>query len=482
MRNALRKALRAHPDIDGVLHDIPGVTVGTATMAQLQTMARVLGIDVDGVIRAGALVTKERDMDMPDENETTDQNETAPITETSGTSLDTVIETEMRALRTLISDHGFSALDARLRDLIRDAHKPAEIVEIPVPAATSGGVMPITVSRCTGQEKTWRELFGVPGALGKRTTKLWDGTHPDTPKVNTKYVFPPATGLTLTQIARGRNVYLYGPAGTGKTEFARQLAAKTGRPCAIISCDNTTDGPTLVGMTVPSSDGGVAWQDGQLTMAIQTPGCVVCLDEPSVARPGALFVLQNVLANRELYIAETGRRVRVADGVIFLATDNTNGTGGGGRKGYTDTNRLNAAFLDRFGVRVKFDYMSEDQERDIIVAYTKCPPALAELLIKCASVTRAAANDQTLTHGIGLRRLLSWAEALIDGNDAEEAFCTAVLNCAPEQDVETLRQQCILAYDKSEVAKALNPSTTASDDPTHTNPTVAGRAAAREFS
>jgi cobaltochelatase CobS len=263
----------------------------------------------------------------------------------------------------------------------------------------------------------------VKGALGKRETALWDGSHPNTPRINPEYVWPqPQTATILSQISRGRNVLLFGPAGTGKTELAQQIAARTGRPFALISCDNGTDAATLVGMTVPDAAGGVSWQDGQLTRAIRTPGCVICLDEPSVARPGALFVLQNVLANRVLYVSETGARIPVASGVIFLATDNTNGTGGGARKGYTDTNRLNAAFLDRFGVRVKIDYLPKASEIAVLVAYTGCTPELADLLVTGAAVTRAAADDQTLSHGIGLRRLLSWAELLTDGIDPETAF------------------------------------------------------------
>jgi cobaltochelatase CobS len=233
-------------------------------------------------------------------------------------------------------------------------------------------------------------------------------------------------------------------------------------------------------MTVPSADGAVTWQDGQLTRAIQTPGCVVLIDEPSLARPGALFVMQNVLANRVLYVGETGRRVKVAEGVIFIAGDNTNGTGGGARRGFTDTNKLNLAFLDRFGVRVKFDYMPADQERDIIVSYTGCTPELATLLIAAAATTRAAAEGQQLTAGIGLRRLLSWAELLTDGVEAEDAFVSAVLNCAEEQDREALRQQCLLAYDKAQVTAALNGAPVAAD-PSATNPTPAGRDAAAQF-
>jgi cobaltochelatase CobS len=277
----------------------------------------------------------------------------------------------------------------------------------------------------------------------------------------------------------------FGPAGTGKTEFAQQLAAKTGRPFALISCDNGTDAATLVGMTVPDVGGGVTWQDGQLTRAIKTAGCVVCIDEPSLARPGALFVMQNVLANRMLFIAETGARVCVAPGVVFIATDNTNGTGGGSRRGYTDTNRLNAAFLDRFGVIVKFDYLDPKKEAALVSSYTGCTLELANLLVGAATLTRVAAEGQTLSRGIGLRRLLSWAELLSDGIDAETAFSAAVLDGTPEADAETLREQCLLSYDRTTVAACLNPSgddlAHDSQDPAIVNPTPAGRSAASDF-
>jgi hypothetical protein len=106
---------------------------------------------------------------------------------------------------------------------------------------------------------------------------------------------------------------------------------------------------------------------------------------------------------------------------------------------------------------------------------------LAELLVFAAAVTRAAADNQQLSHGIGLRRLLSWAELLLDGIDPEVAFQAAVLNCAAEQDVETLREQCLLAYDRTAVAAALNPSAPAAPDPATANPTPAGRSAATDF-
>lgn len=509
-RNALRAAVRAHP---GSAAALAGKLVSALTLPDLIALATRLGLDAGAIMHAahpGAGAPRpvtpgdtedpgeDQDPDLEDPDQERDREREREDQDPDQGH----IETEIKAIRGLIVSGGFGALDARLRDLIVQANKPAVVVEkrveIPVPVQVpapvgSGGaakgsapaIVQVPQAKPTGQDAAWRKLFNVRGALGDRVTKLWDGAHPDTPRINNRYLWPqPHTAIALTQIARGRNVMLWGPAGTGKTEWSQQLAARTGRPFALISCDSTTDGPTLVGMTVPASDGSVTWQDGQLTRAIQTPGCVICIDEPSVARPGALFVFQNVLQNRVLFVGETGRRIKVADGVIFVACDNTNGTGGGARRGYTDTNRLNAAFLDRFGVRVRFDYMDADQERDIIVSYTGCTPELATLLVSAATTTRAAADNQQLTAGIGLRRLLSWAEALTDGVDPEESFKAAVLNCAAEQDVETLRQQCLLAYDKGQVNAALNPVPAVvvpDTDPTITNATQAGRDAAAQF-
>jgi cobaltochelatase CobS len=492
-RSALRRALREHPGSQALLS---GRLVSSLALEELRSMLIALGQDPDAITKAALWPAGSALMASPcglcgksisECNCGTAANamlaaEQEPEPMPLAPEPD-AIETEVQSIRGLIVSGGFSALDDRLRELVTEARKPPVEIRVEVPTTGTTAGQPVTIAKPLGKQATWKALFGVPGALGKRETALWDGAHPDTPRANDRYLWPhPATETALVQFARGRNVMLYGPAGTGKTEFAQQLAARTGRPFALISCDAGTDAATLVGMTVPAPDGGVTWQDGQLTRAIRTPGCVVCLDEPSVARAGALFVLQNVLANRQMFIAETGQRVCVANGVLFVATDNTNGTGGGARRGYTDTNRLNAAFLDRFGVRIKLDYMRADAEADVIVGYTGCTRELAQLLVSAATVTRAAADNATLSHGIGLRRLLSWAELLTDGIDAEEAFASAILNCAAEQDVEALREQCLLAYSKQTVAAALNPSAPAAADPATVNPTPAGRAAAVDFS
>jgi hypothetical protein len=55
------------------------------------------------------------------------------------------------------------------------------------------------------------------------------------------------------------------------------------------------------------------------------------------------------------------------------------------------------------------------------------------------------------------------------------------LNASPDQDRETLRQQCSLAVDAMTVAAALGTGTKNTSDPVITNPTEAGRRAASDF-
>lgn len=436
-RNALRAFIRER--------GIAAKSLLNGRLINSLTMAELIGIATE--LNGGKPLFEETT------GTTTEPNESPR--ETTQTE-DKGADEQLATIKDLIVNGGFVAADATLRKLISDANKPAEIIEVAAGGAATEGKPRVTHAKPTTVDKTWSQLFNVRGDMAKRTCRLWDGAHAETPAIDDNYVWPqPITGLVLSQLSRNENVFLWGPPGTGKTAWAMQLAAKLGRPFALISCDDQTDAPTLVGMTVPAKDGGTVWQDGVLTRAIQTPGCIVCIDEPSVARAGALMVMQNILAYRALYIAETGRRVTCAKGVQFIACDNTNGTGGGARHGFTGTGRLNDAFLDRFGAFCHFEYLSPAKEAAVIIQRTGCTKELADLLIGAATTTRQAAEGGALVSGISLRRLFAWAAMLTDGVDPRSAFDAAVLHRAPEQDREALRQQCLLTYDKAAVAKAL---------------------------
>jgi cobaltochelatase CobS len=195
--------------------------------------------------------------------------------------------------------------------------------------------------------------------------------------------------------------------------------------------------------------------DGLLAGALRIPGCVILIDEPTIARAGAIMVLQSVLQSRYLFVKETGERIVAAPGVMFIAADNTNGTGGGAANGYEDTRRMNAAFLSRFAVKLRLDFMPADTEASVLVDRTGCTPELAKLLVATATVTRSAAADGKLNGAIGLRAITAWAEQLTDGIEPRIAFENCILNGAPDEDREPLEQLCLLAFDPANIAPAL---------------------------
>lgn len=486
-RQLLRDAIRRHPNVGPTMATLyPGKKVNDLIRPELIHVAQDLKVDIATILATAAaqdrgtappafrpvptpvgqdvgrdvgrdVGTQDEDHDMLDphaEQEATaeekDEDEASENASDTERALVEETETIRRTIAAGMVAGDFATVTDTIKALVREAHKPAEVIVIRE-GATHGAAAPVAlpVPKPIGV-KSRQALFGFRGKAGADMLNVF-APHPTTPAVDTAYEWPQdATEAVLSAMKRKRNIWLFGPAGTGKSTFAEQMAARTGRPFYLIACDDTTEAPELVGMTTPH-DGSTRWQDGVLTAAIRVPNAVVLIDEPSVARPGALMVLQSVLASRLLSIKETGEMVHVADGVHFICADNTNGTGGGNAAGYEGTRRLNRATLDRFSAFVGIDYMAPDVEARVLTARSGCTPELAKLLVECAGLTRAA----KVTHALGLRRLIAWAELLTDGIAPRRAFEYAILNSATKDDREPLEQCCALGLKASDVAAAL---------------------------
>jgi cobaltochelatase CobS len=428
----------------GVTMNQPLPNVSAISKDGLLSIAAILGITIpDAQVSAAQAF----DDDLDDEQGSLPVLDTAPQAKTSQPAPRPVLDVEATIQDVLapLGKGDFASFQTKVRDLATKAATPIEVVRtetvieektvyVNVPAPPPGcGPSHIPTRTAT---KPAKDVFpGLTGPIATLPTTIWDA--PDAPHVDDSYIWPASTGAILSQLRRGRNVMLVGPAGTGKTSFAYQLAARTKRPLVVVNCHEQTDAPTLTGMTVPRNGG--EWQDGQLTAAIRRPGTVILVDEPSIARPGALFVLQSVLQDRVLYIEETGERVPVADGVVFLLADNTGGVGDQ-TGAYEGTRRLNRASLDRMGITVPFDYMPEADEVKALAARAKCKPALATLAVRYAAKTRMDTAQGRLTHALGLRRLIAWCELVTDGIDPAEAYTLAIDTTAPHDDREVLRQ------------------------------------------
>jgi cobaltochelatase CobS len=366
--------------------------------------------------------------DAPETADATPETDTAPAI-----SADT--QRDLDALDRLWAAMDIAGYRKLLAEIATRANEPkTTIVQAPAAPGSAPAAKRIGV-------KLAGDIFPNCASLpiGSLELPMYDA--PDAPAIDRHFAFPPHVGAILSRtVKRQRGVFLYGPPGTGKSTLAKQIAARLGRPFVRVSCNGNTDAATLVGMTVPSADGGTVFQPGILTHAISRPGVVLLIDEITTARDGVAYVLQSLLDDdKAIFVDECGGLVyRLApDAMIFLA-DNTDGNGDVTGE-FAGTRQLSSAIKNRVTF-FRADYMPADLEARTLVARTRCPRALADMLVNFAAVSRIKANEGELPAAIGFRELTAWAELLSDGEAPQSAAEIAFLNSAKPDAREILQQ------------------------------------------
>jgi len=477
-RTILKSRVRSHPGAD-VAHASLNLTdkISNLTVSDLVQLATVLGIDCPtdnadaaytaakaaGVNTRGAMQqanaldynahpmapqTDEDEAEDEAEDAATDANtpQNAPTTAEDAEPMDTATKTQDKAAADAVSAVlspmgrgdmvGFQTALQALAVKATTPPAPAPVAQYFDASKVKGHCPKVTRPRLKMLDAEIAASCKVN--LDAAALDAYDA--PDAPQIDPAYVWPEGTSEAIAALGAGLNVFLWGPAGTGKTSFAKQLAAHYGRPFARISCDDQTESTTLLGMTVPDGQGGVKWQDGQLAAAIRRPGTVVLIDEPTVARAGAHYVFNALLDDERAIVSqETGERIAAAPGVIVIVADNTNGTGDE-TGAYEGTRRMSRALLDRFALTMRLDYMPAAQEAQTVAKKTGLKPAHALTLAKFAASTRIGAEKGEVSHGLGIRRLFALGSLIRAGAEPARAFQYAVIETAPFEDRETLRQ------------------------------------------
>ena len=270
---------------------------------------------------------------------------------------------------------------------------------------------------------------------------VWNDVH--APKRVNDYVFQPRhLHFALVALANKlpHNMWLGGERGTGKTEFVTQLASRLGRRLFRINFDEAIERAEFIGGNTIES-GNVVWKEGIVTQAIQYTGALVLFDEIGFARAQNLAVLHSVCErspHRSITIAETGRRIPVADHIAFFVADNSLGYGdaSGNFAGVRD---MNTAFIDRFSYTLKFNYLSADDETNLITKRTGINRDVAKMLVKFANSAREKAQAGVLTQPPSIRQLFAWADAVRDGLPVGLAFENAIINKFPADCESELR-------------------------------------------
>ncbi len=233
-------------------------------------------------------------------------------------------------------------------------------------------------------------------------------------------------------------VFVFGPAGCGKTTLFERLAALVGQPTIRIQLNQRFTADEFVGkieLELDSDTGQqvTTWKDGALTSAMRY-GRWLLLDEITAAPAGVMMKLQAVLEGRSLILTENnGEIVKPHPHFRIFASDNTNGRGDGTGL-YAGTNVLNEATMDRFGVVLEADYPGRDDEIRILVARTGVKSDLAKRMVSVAHKVRAAIRAEECYGSLGTRRLILWAAATQRLGDARKAAKITLLGKMGQDD------------------------------------------------
>lgn len=158
----------------------------------------------------------------------------------------------------------------------------------------------------------------------------------------------------LRKIQGGIPTMIIGPAGSGKTTAAEQVAEA-------LECDFYIQGATtgtheLLGFV----DGHGRYQTTPFRDCFEKGG-LICLDEIDAGDPGAILVMNAALANGHMAFPDHAKPVKRHESFRVVACANT--FGHGADRQYVGRNQLDAATLDRFA-RIHWRY-DEKLERMI---------------------------------------------------------------------------------------------------------------------
>ena len=320
-----------------------------------------------------------------------------------------------------------SAVTAAIRDAVRAAMMPVEAaladpaVQTRVAAAIAG---PVGTDTCLN-------IFGVDllDRAGRQVmVDLWG--NPDAPAIDPCYIWTESVlaHLLLSQ-QTGENVWLGGPKGTGKSEAAKQFAARCGRAFTRINFTKHSSPEDFIG-AVGLVNGQTQYVEGDLLTAYMTPGAVILLDEVSNGDPGNLAVLNPLL--------EPGARVNIggvvrskATGVMILGADNTLGNGDDSGR-YSGVRLMNSSLMDRFARVLPFKYLPESVEAQAVCKHTGCSAKLALHIVRAVNVARSKVDSGDIVDAPSIRQIVAFVRALAILS-VDDAWATTISSKQPAE-------------------------------------------------
>ena len=218
----------------------------------------------------------------------------------------------------------------------------------------------------------------------------------------------------LTRATIGINILLVGPAGSGKTHLAHQVAEALGRPFASISCTAGMSESSLQGWLIPGENNGAFEYLSSDFVRMYEEGGVFLFDEIDAADSNTLLFVNQALANGSFFlpIRKGSSVVKRHPDFVCMAAANTFGTGA--NQSYAGRERLDESTLDRFraGV-VSLDYDQTFERKSV-----------APDLLAWGWAIRKRISEARLRRVMSTRFLLDATKLLKAGETVEEIKST----------------------------------------------------------
>lgn len=225
----------------------------------------------------------------------------------------------------------------------------------------------------------------------------------------------PYLARLLVNAKLGLNTMLVGPAGSGKTIAAGQVAEALGLTFGHVCLTAGASETWLFGRQTPNGFIEAAFSE------LFRQGGVFLADEMDAADPNLLLAINTALANGELYNPISGQHAKRHENFVFIGACNTFGKGADGV--YTGRSRLDGATLTRF-VKIHVDYSEEIEEqvcpnKPLRQLFQKARKKLKEMKSQEIVSTRCIAQAyQQHAAGVSLGEILTsftlgWPEELV---------------------------------------------------------------------
>ena len=211
--------------------------------------------------------------------------------------------------------------------------------------------------------------------------------------------------MKLAQL--NKNIMIVGPAGSGKTHLASQIADAMGRSFTSLSVTAGISESHLTGWLLPIGETETGQSkfihlDAPFLKAYQEGNAIILLDEMDACDPNVLLTINQALANGGFTVAQRYEEAEIIKGKNVTIIGACNTFGNGADHNYTGRESLDLSTLDRFHM-VSMDY-DRNLEKELI--------GKDHALIEWSETIRKRISQNKLNRLFSTRKLLDYYQLI----------------------------------------------------------------------